>query len=111
MVELVPVLESSQEEADARMMLHLTHMYQDDFACAVIASIDADMPFLCLANYHKFSMTLFQKCSLETRMNYVDIASIGNVLGCYVCSFMINSIASPSCVPSTCYAMPCIVTL
>ena len=81
MVELVSELESSQEEADTRMMLHLAHIYQDDFYCAVIASIDADMTFLCLANYHKFSMTLFQKCCSETRMKYVDIASIGNVLG------------------------------
>ena len=29
----------------------------------------------------------------------------------YVCSLMIESIASPACVPSTCYVMPCIVTL
>ena len=38
------------------MMLHLAHMSQYDFSCAVIASIDADVTFLCLANYHKFSM-------------------------------------------------------
>ena len=97
MVELVPVFESSQEEADTRMMLHLTHMYQDDFSCAVIASIDADMPFLCLANYHKFSMTLFQKCRSETRMNYVDIASIGNVLGKDVCEALLGMHAITGC--------------
>ena len=80
-VELVPELESSQEEADTRMMLHLIHISQYDFFCAVIASIDADVTFLCLTNYHKFPMPLFQKCCSETRMKYVDIASIGNVLG------------------------------
>ena len=41
MVDLVPAPESSQEEADTQMMLHLAHIYQDDFSCAVIASIDA----------------------------------------------------------------------
>ena len=51
-VELVPELESSQAEADTRMMLHLAHISQYDFSCAVIASIDADVTFLCLTNYH-----------------------------------------------------------
>ena len=78
-VELVPELESSQEEADTHMMLHLVHISQYDFSCAIIAIIDADVTFLCLANYHKFSMPLFQKCCSETRMKYVDIASLGNV--------------------------------
>ena len=80
-------LESSQEEADTCMvpLLHLAHISQYDFSCAVIASIDADVTLSCLANYHKFSMPLFQKCCSETRMKYVDIASIGNVLGGDVC--------------------------
>ena len=85
MVEPVPELEFSQEEADTRMMLHLAHISQYDFSCAVIASIDADVTFLCLTNYHKFPMPLFQKCCSETRLKYVDIASIGNVLGRNVC--------------------------
>ena len=67
-VELLPELESSQEEADTRMRLHLTHISQYDFSCAVIASIDAGVTFLCLTNYHKFPMSLFQKCCSETRM-------------------------------------------
>ena len=46
--ELVPELESSQKEADTRMMLHLAHISQYDFSCGVIASIDADVTFLCL---------------------------------------------------------------
>ena len=71
-VELVPELESSQEEADTRVMLHLAHISQYDFSCAVIASIDADVTFLYLTNYHKFPMPLFQKCCSETRMKYVD---------------------------------------
>ena len=49
-VELVPELEFSQEEADTRMMLHLAHISQYDFSCAVISSIDADVTFLCLTN-------------------------------------------------------------
>ena len=50
------------------MMLHLAHISQYDFSCAVIASIDADVTFLCLTNYHKFPMPLFQKYCSETRM-------------------------------------------
>ena len=65
-VELVPELESSQEEADTHMMLDLVHISQYDFSCAVIAIIDADVTFLCLTNYHKFPMPLFQKGCSET---------------------------------------------
>ena len=75
MVELVPELESSQEEADTCMMLHVAHKSQYDFSCAVIAIIDADVTFLCLPNYHKFPMPLFQKYCSETTMKYVDIPS------------------------------------
>ena len=66
-------------------MLHLGHISQYDFSCAVIASVDADVTFLSLTNYHKFPMPLFQMCCSEIRMKYVDIPSIGNVLERYVC--------------------------
>ena len=49
-VELVPELEFSQEEADTRMMVHLAHISQYDFSCAVIARFDADVSFLCATN-------------------------------------------------------------
>ena len=84
-VELVPELVSSQEEADTCMMLHLADISQYDFSCAVIASIDADVTFLYLANYHKFPMPLFQKCCSETRMKYVDIPSIDKVCLVFFC--------------------------
>ena len=96
-VELVPELESSQEEANASMMLHLAHVSQYDFSCAVIASIDADVTFLCLTNYHKFPMSLFQKCCSETRMKYVDIASIDNVLLRNVCEALSGIHAITGC--------------
>ena len=79
------------------MMLHLAHISQYDFSCAVIASINADVTFLCLTNYHKFPMPLFQKCCSETGMKYVDIASIGNVLGRNVCEALPGMHAIAGC--------------
>ena len=96
-IELVPELESSQEEADTRKVLHRAHISQYDFSCAVIASIDADVTFLCLADYHKFPMPLFQKRCSETRMKYVDIPSIGNVLGRNVCEALPDMHAITGC--------------
>ena len=97
LVEFVLELESSQENADTRMMLYLAHISQYDFSCAVIASIDADVTFLCLANHHKLSMPLFQKCCSETRMKYVDIASRGNALGRDVCEALLGMHAIAGC--------------
>ena len=96
-VELVPELESSQEEADTLMMLHLAHISQYDFSCAVIASIDADVTFLCLTNDHKFPMPLFQKGCSEAKMKYVDIASIRNVLRRNVCEALPGMHAITGC--------------
>ena len=99
--ELVPELESSQEEAGTSMMLHLAliiKLSQYDFSCAVIANIEADVTFLCLANYQKLSMPLFQKCCCsETRMKYVDIASIGNVIRRDVCEALLGMHAITGC--------------
>ena len=66
-------------------------------ACSLEDEDDADMTFLCLANYHKFSMTLFQKYCSETRMKYVDIASIGNVLWKDVCEALLGMHAITGC--------------
>ena len=60
-----------------------------------IASFDADVTFLCLTNYHKFP--LFQKCCSETRMKYVDIASIGNILERNVCEALPGMHAITGC--------------
>ena len=76
----------SSQEANTCMVLHLAQY----FSCAVIASIDADVTFVCLANYHKFSMPLFHNCCSETRMKHVNIVSIGNVLGRYVCEALLG---------------------
>ena len=96
MVELVLELVLTRKSRYPRMMLHLAHISQYDFSCAVIASIDADVSFLCLTN-HKFSMPLFQKCCSETRMKYVDIASIGNALGRDVCEALLGMHAITGC--------------
>ena len=95
MVELVLELVLTRKSRYPCMMLHLAHISQYDFSCEVIASTDADVSFLCLAN-HKFSMLLFQKCS-EARMKYVDMASIGNVLGGDVCEALLGMHAITGC--------------
>ena len=45
--ELIPELEYSQE-ANTCMMLHLAHISQYDFSCAVIATIEADVTSFAL---------------------------------------------------------------
>ena len=42
-------------------------------------------------------MPLFQKCCSDTRMKYVDIASIGNVLGGDVCEALLGMHAITGC--------------
>ena len=90
-VELVPELESSQEEAvPAWWCIWPTYP-------GMISPVQSLPALMCLTNYHKFPMLLFQKCCSETRMKYVDIASIGNVLGRNVCEALPGMHAITGC--------------
>jgi len=103
-VEIVPELYSSQEEADTRIMLHLSHISRFNYKSAIVASIDTDVRLLCIAFIEQFSMKVFQKSGTENRVKYVNINDVHNLLGNDVCQALLGMHAFTGCDSVSCFA-------
>ena len=75
MVERLTDLDSSQEEADTRLLLHAAHAARSKFA-VIIVSEDTDVLVLCLAFKSFIPSSMFIKFSSQTRVKYLDISRI-----------------------------------
>ena len=60
--------DSSQEEADARLLLHAAHAARSKFVAVIIVSEDTDILVLCLAFKSFIPFSMFIKCSSHTRV-------------------------------------------
>ncbi|KAG1677090.1 hypothetical protein GQR58_014009 [Nymphon striatum] len=74
-------LESTQEEADIRMLLHAAHASRSDYEAIVVVSDDTDVLVLCLAFKPPISTNMYVKCGTKTRVKYADITKVFNALG------------------------------
>jgi len=54
-------LQSNQEEADTRIILHAAHAAKEGYSAVVVAADDTDVLVLCLAFFADISCLLFQK--------------------------------------------------
>ena len=70
---LIDELQSSQEEADTRMLLHAKHAWDSGYKSVVIVSEDTDVFILCIAFANDFKGSLYQKRGTTTRTKYMDI--------------------------------------
>ena len=55
-------LQSNQEEADTRILLHAAHAAEEGDSAVVITADDTDVLVLCLAFSADISCPLLQKC-------------------------------------------------
>ena len=62
-VERLTDLDSSQEEADTRLLLHAAHAARSQFVAVIIVSEDTDVLVLCSAFKSFISSSMFIKCS------------------------------------------------
>ena len=67
-VERLTALDSSQEEADTRLLLHAAHAARSKFVAVIIVSEDTDVLVLCLAFKSFIPSSMFIKCSPQTRL-------------------------------------------
>ncbi|KAG1703643.1 hypothetical protein GQR58_004122 [Nymphon striatum] len=74
-------LESTQEEADIRMLLHAAHASRSDYEAIVVVSDDTDVLVLCLAFKPPIPTNMYVKCGTKTRVKYADITKVFNALG------------------------------
>jgi len=78
-------LESTQEEADTRILLHAAHAAKSRFALVVIVSEDTDVLVLLLAFKSFIPSSVFIKSGSQTRVKYIDISRVVERVGASVC--------------------------
>lgn len=82
----VAELQSFQEEADGRLLLHASHAAQDGFEAVMISSNDTDVMVLNLAFCGVIKTPMYQKFGSGTRTQLVDITKAAEALGPTICS-------------------------
>ena len=90
-------LQSNQEEADTRIILHAAHAAKEGYSAVVVAAEDTDVLLLCLAFSANVSSPIFQKCGTKNRVRYLDITKLRQGLGEGVCNALIGMHAYTGC--------------
>ena len=85
MVERLTDLNSSQEEADTRSLLHAAHAARSKFVAIIIVSEDTDVLVLCLAFKSFILSSMFIKCSCQTKVKYLHVSRIVEQVGASTC--------------------------
>ena len=84
-VRLREHLRSTQEEADTRLLLHVSHAARNGYKAVVISSEDTDVFVLCLAFEDFVPATIYWKCGTQTRTRYISITNVVQRHGSGIC--------------------------
>ena len=95
--EEVAGLQSNQEEADTRIILHAAHAAKEGYSAVVVVADDTDVLVLCLAFSADIPCPLYQKCGTKNRVRYLDITKLRQGLGDGVCNALIGMHAYTGC--------------
>ena len=93
----VAELQSNQEEADTRILLHAAHAAEEGYIAVVVTADDTDVMVICLAFSPDISCPLFQKCGTKNRVRYIDINKLRHGLGDGVCNSLNGMHAYTGC--------------
>lgn len=94
--EEVPELQSAQEEADTRMLLHANHAAAQ-YDSVIIVADDTDVMILSVAFQHHIGCKLYIKCGTQTRTRLVDITKMAAALGDGTCGALLGMHAFTGC--------------
>ena len=78
-------LRSTQEEADTRVLLHATHAAKAGYRAVVFTSEDTDVLVLSLALKGFIPCPLFGESDQQNRTKYIDVSTVGRMLGSELC--------------------------
>ena len=98
-------LQSNQEEADTRIILHAAHAAEEGYRAVVVTPDDTDVMVLCLVFSPDISCPLFLKCRTKNRVRYIDINKLRHGLGYGVCDSLIGMPAYTVCETVSAFAL------
>ena len=90
-------LETSQEEADTRIMLHAVHAANDDNAAVVISADDTDVFLLAISFFDQIQASVFIKSGTKARTTYVDVGKVSTTWGSDTCKGILGLHAFTGC--------------
>jgi len=91
-------LESSQEEADTRLLLHALHAAESGkYKAIVITAEDTDVLVLCLGVSNNIHCPMYQKCGTKNRLRFIDITKLRRLLGDRVSDALIGMHSFTGC--------------
>ena len=88
-VEVVE-LQSTQEVADTRFLLHALHAAITGSKAFIVTDKDTDGMLLCLAFQKDIHCPIYQKCGSQNRTRFFDISKLAWSLGDSVCDSLIG---------------------
>ena len=94
--EVVGDLQSTQEEADNRLLLHCKHA-SSEFPSVIIAAEDTYVFILCLAFQNVIGCKMFIRCGSSSRLRLIDVKKLASALGVDVCKALIGFHAFTGC--------------
>ena len=83
-------LQSTQEEADTRFLLHALHAARTGSKAVIVIAEDTDGMLLYLAFQRDINCPIYQKCGIQNRTRFVDISKLTWSLGDSVCDSQIG---------------------
>lgn len=96
-VETIDCLNSSQEEADTRILLHAAHCAKSGCQAVVIVSDDTDVFVLCIAFSSRIYCPIYIKSGTKARTTYTDIQNMAKMLGNEKCEALLGLHAFTGC--------------
>ena len=86
----VAELQSTQEEADTRLLLHALHAASTGSKAVIVTAEDTDAMLLCFAFQKDIPCPINQICVKQNRTRFVDISKLAWPLGDIICGSLIR---------------------
>ena len=101
--ELLPELQSTQEEADTRL-LHASHASLSGYQSIIIVSDDTDAFPVCLAFQEEITASLYVKAGTQARVQYIDTSFVASSLVTAVCKAILGLHSFTGCDTTSAFA-------
>ena len=86
----VPELQSSQKEADTRLLLHASHAAESGYENIIISADDTDVYVIALGASSSISAKIFLKHAKKNRIQFIDLLKVRDSLGAAVADALVG---------------------
>ena len=86
----VAELQSTQEEADTRLLLHALHAARTGSKAVIVIAEETDVMLLCFAFQNDIPCPIYQKCGTQNRTRFANISKLAWSLGDSICDSLIR---------------------